>query len=53
MKSDMEKGARDRALTVQECIRQLNILREKIKDVVANTKEHRGQYEVKVAEVIV
>jgi hypothetical protein len=28
-------------------------LRQKLKDVVANAKEHRGQYEVKVTEAIV
>jgi hypothetical protein len=38
---------------MQECIQQLNFSRHKLKDVVANSKEHRGQYEVKIAEAIV
>jgi hypothetical protein len=53
MKSDVDKEAHDCALPVQECIRQLNFSRKKFKDVVANVKEHRGQYEVQVAQAIV
>jgi hypothetical protein len=49
MKSDVDKEAHDCVLSVQECIRQLNFSRQKLKDVVANAKEHRGQYEVEVA----
>jgi hypothetical protein len=31
----------------------LNFSRQKLKDVVANAKEHRGQYKVQVAQEIV
>jgi hypothetical protein len=34
-------------------MQQLNFSRQKPKDVVANAKEHRGQYEVQVAQEIV
>jgi hypothetical protein len=53
MKLDVDKEARDCVLSVQECIRQLNFSRQKLKDVVANVKKHRGQYEVQVAQEIV
>jgi hypothetical protein len=53
MKSDVDKEAHDCALPVQECIWQLNFYGQKLKDVVANAKEHIGQYEVKVAQAIV
>jgi hypothetical protein len=43
MKSDVDKESHDCALPVQECIRQLNVSRQKLKDVVANVKEPRGQ----------
>jgi hypothetical protein len=52
MKSDVDKEARDCALPVQECIRQVNFSQKKLKDVVANAKEHRGKYERQVAEAI-
>jgi hypothetical protein len=52
MKSDVDKEAHDFALSVQECIRQLNFSRQKLKDVVANVKEHRGQYEVQLTHAI-
>jgi hypothetical protein len=53
MKSDVDKEAHDCALPVQECNWQLNFSRQKLKDVVANAKEHRGKYEVQVAQAIV
>jgi hypothetical protein len=53
IKSDVDKEAHDFALSVQECIRQLKFSRQKLKDVLANAKEHRGQYEVQVAQAIV
>jgi hypothetical protein len=53
MKSDVDKEAHECALSVQECIRQLNFSRKKLKDAVANAKEHRGQYEVQVVQAIV
>jgi hypothetical protein len=53
IKSDVDREAHDRALNVQECIHQLKFSRQKLKDVVANAKEHRGQYEVKLADAIV
>jgi hypothetical protein len=52
MKSDVDREAHGRALFVQECIHQLNFYRQKLKDVVANAKEHRGQYYVKLSEAI-
>jgi hypothetical protein len=53
MKSDVDKEAHDCALSVQECIRKLNFSRQNLKDVVANVKEHRGHYEVELAQAIV
>jgi hypothetical protein len=53
MKSDVDKEAHECVLPVQECIRQLNFSRQKLKYVVANAKEHRGQDEVQVAQAIV
>jgi hypothetical protein len=53
MKSDVDKDAYECALPVQECIRQLNFSRQKLKDVVANAKEQRVQYKVQVAQAIV
>jgi hypothetical protein len=53
MKSDVDKEAHYCTLPIQECIRQLNFSRQKLKDVVANAKEHRGQYEVQVAQAII
>jgi hypothetical protein len=53
MKLDVNKEAPDCTLPVQECIQQLNLSRQNLKDVVANAKEHRGQYEVEVAQAIV
>jgi hypothetical protein len=53
MKSDVDKDAHDCALPVQECIRKLNFFRKKPKDVVVVVKEHRGQYEVHVAQAMV
>jgi hypothetical protein len=53
MKSDVDKEAHDCTLPVQECIRQLNLSQQNLKVVMANAKEHRGQYEVQVAQAIV
>jgi hypothetical protein len=53
VKSDVDKEAHDYVLPVQEGIRQLNFSRKNLKDVVVNVKEHRGQYEVQVAQSIV
>jgi hypothetical protein len=52
MKYDVDKEAHDCALPVQECIRQLISPRQKLKDVVANAKEHRVKYEVQAAQAI-
>jgi hypothetical protein len=51
IKSDRE--AHDNTLSMQECTIQLNFSRQKLKDVVDYAKEHRGQYEVEIAEAIV
>jgi hypothetical protein len=53
MRSDVDKEASDCVLSVQECIRQLNFSTKILKNVVANVKEHRGQYKVEVAQAIV
>jgi hypothetical protein len=53
MKYDVYQEAHDCALLVKECIRQLKFYRQNVKDVVANAKEHRRQYEVQVAQSIV
>jgi hypothetical protein len=52
-KSDVDRHAHDKPLSIQECIKQLNFSRQKLKDVVANAKEYRGKYEVEIAEAIV
>jgi hypothetical protein len=52
-KSDVDRDAHYNTFPMQECIKQLNLLRLKLKDVVAYAKEHRGQYEVEIAEAIV
>jgi hypothetical protein len=52
-KSDVDRDAHDKPLPMQECIKQLNFSRHKLKDVVANAKEHRGKYDVEIAEAIV
>jgi hypothetical protein len=51
--SDVEADAHDKPLTVEECIKKINQARQKLKDVVANAKEHRTQFEVELATVIV
>jgi hypothetical protein len=38
---------------VVEFIKQINQARQRLKDVVANAKEHRTQYEVQLATAIV
>jgi hypothetical protein len=52
-KSDVDRDAHNISLTIQECIKQLNFSRQKLKDVVANAKEHSRQYEVEIAEAMV
>jgi hypothetical protein len=52
-RADVDREAHDKPLSIQECIKQLNFSRQKLKDVVANTREYRGQYEVVIAEAIV
>jgi hypothetical protein len=51
--SDVEDDAHDKPLPVEEFIKQINQSREKLKDVVANAKEHRTQFEVELATAIV
>jgi hypothetical protein len=46
IKSDLDSDAHDKPLTIQECIKQLNFSRQKLKDVVSKAKEHSGQYKV-------
>jgi hypothetical protein len=43
----------DKPLPLDECITQINQARQRLKDVVANTKEHMTQYEVQLATTIV
>jgi hypothetical protein len=38
-KSDVDRDAHDKPLSIKECIKQLNFSRQKLKDVVANAKE--------------
>jgi hypothetical protein len=52
-KSYVDRDAHDKTLPTQECIKQLNFSRYKLKDAVANAKEKRAQYEVEIAEAIV
>jgi hypothetical protein len=51
--SDVEADAHDKPLSVEECIKQINQARQKLKDVVATAKEHRTQFEVELATAIV
>jgi hypothetical protein len=52
-KSDVDRDAHDKPLSIQECIKQINFSRHKLEDVVANAKEYSGQYEVEIAEALV
>jgi hypothetical protein len=52
-RADLDREAHDKPLSIQECIKQLNFSRQKLKDVVANAREYRGKYEVEIAEAIV
>jgi hypothetical protein len=52
-KSDVDRDAHDKPLSIQECIKQLNFSRQKLKDVVAKANDYSGQYEVEIAEAIV
>jgi hypothetical protein len=49
---DVEADIHDKPVPVEECIKQ-NQARQKLKDVVANAKEHRTQFEVELATMIV
>jgi hypothetical protein len=51
--SDVEADAHDKPLPMKECIKQINQARQKLKDVVANAREHRTQFEVDLATEIV
>jgi hypothetical protein len=51
--SDVEVDAHDKPLSLEERIKQINQARQKLKDVVANDKEHRTQFEVELATAIV
>jgi hypothetical protein len=50
--SDVEVDAHNKPLSLEECIKQINQARQKLKDVVANAKEHRTQFEVELATAI-
>jgi hypothetical protein len=50
--SDVEIDAQDKPLSLEECIKQINQARQKLKSVVANSKEHRNQFEVELATAI-
>jgi hypothetical protein len=52
-RADVDREAHNKPLSIQECITQLNFSRQKLKDVVANAREYRGQYEVEIAVAIV
>jgi hypothetical protein len=52
-RADVDREVHDKPLSISECIKQLNFSRQKLKDVVANAKEYRGQYEAEIAEAIV
>jgi hypothetical protein len=38
-RADVDREAHDKPLSIQECIKQLNFSRQKLKDVVANAKQ--------------
>jgi hypothetical protein len=50
IKYDVDREAHDKTPSMQECTIQLNFSRHKLKDVVANAKEHRGKYEVEMRQ---
>jgi hypothetical protein len=52
VKSDVDSEAHNKTIPMQECIRQLNFSRQRLKDVVTNANEHRRHYEVKIADKI-
>jgi hypothetical protein len=51
--SDVEADAHDKPLPMEECIKQINQARQKLKDVVENAKENRTQFDVELATAIV
>jgi hypothetical protein len=51
--SHVEVDAHNKPLSLEKCIKQINQARQKLKDVVANAKEHRTQIEVLLANAIV
>jgi hypothetical protein len=52
-RAEVDREVHDKSLSIRGCIKQLNFSRQKLKDVVANAKEYRGQYEAEIAEAIV
>jgi hypothetical protein len=51
--SDVEVDAHGKPLSLEECIKKINQARQKLKDMVANAKEHRTQFEVELETAIV
>jgi hypothetical protein len=52
-RADIDREVRDKSLSIRECIKQLDFSRQKLKDLVANVKEYRVQYDAEIAEAIV
>jgi hypothetical protein len=50
---DVEVDAHDKPLSLEENIKQIKQAMQKLKDVVVNAKEHRTQFDVELATVIV
>jgi hypothetical protein len=44
-RADVDREVHDKTLSIRECIKQLNFSRQQLKEMVANAKEYRGQYE--------
>jgi hypothetical protein len=51
--SNVEVDDHNKPPSLEDCIKQINQSRQKLKDVVANAKEHRTQFEVELATAIV
>jgi hypothetical protein len=49
---DVEVDCHDKALPLEECIKQINQVRQRLKYVVANAKEQITQYEVLLVTAI-
>jgi hypothetical protein len=50
---DVDVECHYKPLPLDECIKKINHARQRLRDVVANAREHMTQYEVQLATAIV